>query len=331
VLQPSDLLLYRSEYIATDSPRTNGGYLGPLICRTDVRNEVFDDATDNDRLYGSVVYRKVFWKILGPIQETMVYMTCPSTGDDSVVMFPGTPGNLEYNLSGTERKYGSAALAGDVYSGQVSFYVNLESLDEDVFLTGDTIYITDGVHEELQDDIYVSKLSQGLHISLPQDRCIINSYLAKNTHISSVFRSGTVSYGHSVPELNSVSGYLDSEIVLDARGVVDERWTIRFLSPTSFVCSGARIGTVGYGELGALFSPVHDIDGGPPIYAPLQVPYFTIAATGLRGSWQSGETLVFMTTSPTIPIWFKRTIRTGALSGTSLFNHRITGVDPSTS
>jgi len=330
MLQPSDFILVRSEYSQTGVPRFNGGYIGSVACRTGVKNNVFDDVTDNDRLYGATVYRKVFWKVLGTLSHAMVYVTSPSTGDDSIVMFKGTVSDLERDITGQERKYGAAYLANNVNSGQNVLNVAYENVNESIFANGDTVYITDGHKEEIHENISIASLSNGARVLLSQNTGLINNYKAMSTYVCSVLKIAQINYSYSQSVLDSSSGSWNGQLILDPNGIVDEKWTIRFQSPVQFICTGARIGTVGYGTINTTFAPLHSVDAGPPGYINAQVPYFTLPANSLQGSWQIGETFVFQTNSPTVPIWFKRVVKPGCLSSSSIFTHRITGFDPST-
>jgi hypothetical protein len=249
----------------------------------------------------------------------MLHMVTPSSGDDSIIMFRGTPSNLESDLTGLERKYGIGYLATNLNSGQTSLTVDIENADDNLFVSGDTIYITDGVREEFQENVIVSKLSTSVLILLTNGS--INNYQFKNTCVSSVVKVGDIEASYTTPVIESANGSWNNTLDLDLDGAIDERWTIRFMSNSAFLCTGARLGTVGYGSLESEFAPTHIVDGVPK-------PYFILPAQSLRGSWQIGETFVFSTVSPTVSIWFRRTLKSGCLAGPSIFSHRLTAIDP---
>jgi hypothetical protein len=69
-------------------------------------------------------------------------------------------------------------------------------------------------------------------------------------------------------------------------GTVEEDWTLIFTSATNYSVSGAYYGSLGFGAVGANFSPVNPDTGQP---------YFTILALGWGGTWANGETITFTT------------------------------------
>ena len=132
--------------------------------------------------------------------------------------------------------------------------------------------------------------------------------------ISNTFGAGCVAAGDVEPafsdwgESNSHGGTYDETaypLELDNQGTETDTWTITFISPGMFTCSGALAGTLGTATFAADFSPVNPDTGQP---------YFTLRREGWSGTWSnvgSADTLTFKTWPAAAPVWFKQVIPAG--------------------
>lgn len=88
----------------------------------------------------------------------------------------------------------------------------------------------------------------------------------------------------------------------DNKGTVAETVTITFTSSSNFSASGTISGSLGTGSVSTQFAPVNSASG---------TPYFTIPANHFTGTWANGDTVVFATTSASLPIWLKQVVPAG--------------------
>jgi hypothetical protein len=86
-------------------------------------------------------------------------------------------------------------------------------------------------------------------------------------------------------------------------GTVYETWTSTFSSGSAFAVSGAYYGSLGAGNTSSDFSPTNPDTGQP---------YFTIDKDGWGGTWQSGDTVIFVTSPSAVPMIICETVPAGA-------------------
>lgn len=89
-------------------------------------------------------------------------------------------------------------------------------------------------------------------------------------------------------------------------GAIEERWALKFTSPTTFDIVGETVGVIGSGAS----------DGAPgtfiePINPQTGQPYFRIQSDGFGAGWSTGNVIRFNTESANDPVWFNRTTLPG--------------------
>jgi len=106
-------------------------------------------------------------------------------------------------------------------------------------------------------------------------------------------------------EVNSTQGTYDSvnhEVSLNNKGTVQENWTLSFTGASTFSVSGAYYGSAGTGDIGSNFAPINPETGEP---------YFTVAAAGWGGTFESGDTVIFTTSPAALPILVEQEVPVG--------------------
>jgi hypothetical protein len=100
---------------------TNGGRMTPTAIPSGVKNNVFPNVPQAERMAGSTKYRKVFIHVVNDeglaLLAPKIYVAAPTKGDDRVTIFAGTYTNTQSGITGTEQQYGSGTLNTNVSQG----------------------------------------------------------------------------------------------------------------------------------------------------------------------------------------------------------------------
>lgn len=321
----SELKFYKSVYV-NDGP-TNGGRLSANEIADNVKNNLWPDVPQSERIAGSTKYRKCFVKVandadLGLIAPR-IFVETATPGDDRVVIFPGTNTDTQDDLGGAERLYGSGLLDADVSAGAASVAVEVENSGDAIFQNGDLIRISDktevnavaGNTEFIRLAASNAVSWNGTLATLTFDSgvTLANGYTtAGNTRVASVIEgadplAGTVSGWNE----STVAGTYDETtypVQSDHIGGIEELWTLTFTSATAFTCAGDSVGSVSGGTIAGDFSPNN---------ADFDKPYFVLSSAGWGGTWAANDTITFTTHPAAMAVWEKRIIppNTGSLSG----------------
>ncbi len=98
---------------------------------------------------------------------------------------------------------------------------------------------------------------------------------------------------------------------------IKQRWSIVFLTSTTFRCYGEHSGVVGEGAINANFSPANPRTGGA---------YFTVQAAGWGGGWGAGNCIRFNSEGANYPIDLIRTVLQGEhIVGSDSFRIQLRG------
>jgi hypothetical protein len=318
-IQNHELKWYRSLIVSNTS--ANGGRLSTNQIVTGVRNNVFPDVSEAERVAGITRYRKLFLKVANTDNEMlancMIHLLSITPADDYVTMFEGTQVNVQGDIS-SPTEFGAGVLAASVNAGDSSFDVNIENTGMVIFHNTDTIFITDGTNEEYQANVTVSKNGTVYTITLEAGAQLANSY-ASGSVVASCIDIGDVDYSIDDFVDTSVDGtYSETDnITVDNIGGIYETWTLIFTSATAFNCAGSFSGAIGSGSRNSDYSPTN------PNFSR---PYFTLKSAGFGGTWAEGDTIVFTTVPRAVPIWFKKVVpaAAAAYSGNS-FDFRVIG------
>ena len=314
-------IIWRPAVLVSDVlPTQNGGRMNFTQLVSGVKNNLFPDVSQAERLAGAVKWRKAFIHI-NSAQDTALlnvrlFLDALTPAGDFVTFVAGTQTDTEDQIAG--RAYGIGTLHQAVHNAAVQIRVacehNAEYANLQAFRTGDLVRISDrpstggSGNEEW---IVLAGVSYGsdfatLDLATP----LANSYASANTLISSVLQKPSVVGSVSNFSLSSAAGAFDSatvgNLVAHNKGAIHESWTLAFDGPTSFTVSGLSVGTLPFvGTTSADFMPINPATG---------TSYFTLKASGWSGSFQANEQASFETTPAALPVWYRRQVPAGTFS-----------------
>lgn len=301
-------------------PTQNGGRMSFAQLVSGVKNNLFPDVSQAERLAGAVKWRKAFIHI-NSAQDTALlnvrlFLDALTPAGDFVTFQTGTQTDTEDQIAG--RSYGIGTLQLAIGNGatqiQVACEHNAEYASLQPFRVGDLVRVSDrpstgGAGNE--EWATLSGVSYGADFAaLDLAAPLANSYGTSSTLVSSVLQQASVVGIGASFALSSVGGNFDTATVgnwvVHNKGAIEEHWTLTFNSQTTFTVSGMAIGSLPEnGSTAADFMPINPSTG---------TPYFTIKASGWSGSFQTGEQATFDTAPATVPIWYRRQVPAGTFS-----------------
>lgn len=302
---------------------TNGGRMSSNLVVSGIKNNLFPDIPESERVAGSTSYRKVFIHVANDSDLTLiapkVFVETRTPGDDSVVFIVGTQRDTQSALVGTEPKYGSGPLNATVSSGVTQITVMTESSSLNIFPIGRVIRISDRAsvsasgneeYRTVTDCTYVGNVA-----TITFSGGLLSGYSSTNTKVASVYEPGDVKVTVANFTVTSSQGTYNSAgypILGDSIASIEQDWTLTFQSPTTFIVVGDTVG-----QVGTTYSISSDQSPVNPDYSK---PYFTIRAIGFGGTWVANNTITFRTSPASIPLWYRRDVPAGAnsLSGNSV-------------
>lgn len=310
---------------------SNGGRLTATVSPSDVKNNLWPDATQAERTAGSTKYRKLFIKIDNSedlaLQDSKVFVENQTDGDDSVTIFPGTQTDTQNDLTGSERQYGCGALNADVNAGATSMSVATEGASLAIFQNGDKIRISNkaDINDSGGAEEYVTITSvpsySGDVATFNFTPALASGYAAANSRVMSVIEVGNiVGVYDSFTVTSGDSGtYDDGTYPIEVSNIagIEQDWTLDFTSATQFNISGNTLGAaIASGTVGT---------GAAPVNSDYALPYFTLDPAGFGGTFQTGDTITFTTHPAAYPVWHKRIIP--ALANSLTGNEAVVAVD----
>ncbi|ABK43851.1 hypothetical protein Mmc1_1340 [Magnetococcus marinus MC-1] len=327
-IQTSELRFYKSTTVSDTT--SNGGRISASEIADGVKNNVWPDVPQGERLAGSTKYRKVFFKVANDADikliDPRIYVETATPGDDRILIFPGTQTDTQGALTGSERLYGSGRLDASTSIGVTSIDVNTESATDAIFQNGDLIRISDQDHvDDVSGNVEFIRLASSGGVTWNGDKATLtfeagqslqSAYASSNTRVASVIEPEDIEATWGSWTGSTVAGTYDGSgptiaptniiPILDSIGSIEQTWTLTFSDANSFSCVGDMLGSVGSGSLsGGDFAPNN------PDFSR---PYFTLPVAGWGGAWSSGETITFKTHPAAVPIWWKRIVPAGANS-----------------
>ncbi|MDZ4124767.1 MAG: hypothetical protein U1E02_11410, partial [Hydrogenophaga sp.] len=309
-------IIFRTAAVQSDAAG-NGGRMGATALADNVKNALFPDVRQAERLAGSERWRKVFIHFapadLSQALDVRVIPYDPTPAGDSVVMYLGTQTDTQSAITGAlpARAYGVALLSGSASAGVTALTVALEAGAPAIFAAGDTVYITDkatiGAATGAEEYATVATAAapsggtQAVTLTAP----LANSY-GSGARLASVVLAGDVLPTLSGQAVVGAAGvFTPSAVTLYPRSTVADTWTLTFTSASAFTASGAVTGAVGSGTVGGSFGPNNASLGGS---------YFTLGAGALGGTWAAGDTVTFTTAPAAIPLWLRRAVPANTLT-----------------
>ena len=295
-----------------DDTASNGGRMAATTIADGVKNALFPDVRQAERIAGSDKWRKLFIHFAPPDNsqalDVRVIPFEPTPASDTVVVYPqATHTDTQSTITASipSRAYGSARVASPPGAGATSITVTLEQGAPPIFAAGDTVYITDKAtigsstgSEEYATIASVAAPSDGTQ-TITLTTPLANGYSA-SVRVCSVIVKGDVLPSLTNVKVTSTGGTFDQNaVVLAPRSTIYDTWTVTFTTATAFSVSGATSGSVGSGTVGSAFAPNNASFGGP---------YFTLGNGAFTGTWQAGDKLTFTTVPAAIPLWLRRIV-----------------------
>lgn len=314
-------IVWRPAVLMSDvTPAQNGGRRAYTQLVSGVKNNLFPDVSQAERLAGAVKWRKAFIHI-NSTQDTALlnvrlFLDALTPAGDFVTFQSGTQTDTENQISG--RPYGIGTLHTAVPMGSAQILVacehNAHYATLQPFRVGDLVRVSDrsstgGAGNE--EWMTLTGVAYGTDFAtLDFAAPLANAYGTAATLISSVLQQASVVGSSANFLITSASGAFDAATVgnltVPNRGGVDEQWTVVFNSATDFSISGLSVGTLPVsGSTTADFSPINPATG---------TPYLTLKATAWSGTFTASDQVSFETTSAAIPIWYRRQVPAGTFS-----------------
>ncbi len=313
----------KAYYPATISDASaNGGRISFAHITSAALQNVFPHVFRAERLAGSTKHRKLFFRNINDADETLfapsVRLHRPTPGDDYVYFRVGTQRNTQGDLTGSERKYGAGVLKTTVTAGGSTLVVYVENAAlTGIFQNGDKIRVTDkatptGTGNEEELTISGTPSVSGTEVTITVAGTLTNGYTggtlaAPVTFVQSLYypSADLAATVDNWVETSAAGTYNEASypVTPDHIGAAEQTWTLTFTDATNYTVVGDTIGSVGSGTTGSDFAPTN---------SAVSKPYFTLEAAGFGGTWASGDTIVFQTHPPAIPVWETRVVPAGA-------------------
>lgn len=294
--------------INNDTP-DNGGLISTEVIADGVKNNIFPDASKNERLNGSTKYRKVFLGLRNPDNtaaiDVKLFVLRPTQAQDAVLMVETFKYHRQDWIEQNDRRYGAGILVNDSIAGATTLTVTPEQSVYDVYQVGDTLAVTtrnESNPTALVDYYVINAVAvSGTNKVITLNRGLDNAMPA-GAVVSSCLFSSTLAASFS---LNGVNGTFDAtKVILNNAGSVDEDWGILFTSPTEFALGrGESIETpIATGSISADFSYINPATNQP---------YFTLPTTFFNGTYVAGNYFAFGTEGANLPVFLERIIPAG--------------------
>jgi len=314
-------IIWRPATLMSDTtPAQNGGRMAGAQLVSGVKNNLFPDVSQAERLAGSVKLRKAFIHIYSAqdvaLSNVRVFLDALTPAGDFVTFAAGTQTDTEDLV--TARPYGIGTLNAAVVGGATVLQVigelpaSYASLQP--FRVGDVIRVSDrpstgGTGNE--EWTTVSDVTYGADFAtVTVSPPLANSYAVVNTLVSSVYSVAQIVGQWGSFSKTSAAGNFDTatlgNLVAHNKGTIEETWTLTFTSASAFTVSGQTVGALATaGSTAADYAPLNPATG---------TPYFTMKAVGWSGTWATGNQVTFATHPAALPIWYRRQVPAGTFS-----------------
>lgn len=312
----NELQAFKSLVVTNDN--SNGGRMSANQIQSGVPANVFPHVFSTERQAGSILRRKVFFKVANDNDEilsnTGICLDGPTQGEDWVHFHVGSQRDTEGDIIGSERKYGAALTTAEAVAGASTLVVAVENASlTGIYVDGDTIRVTNkatpdsGTGAEEEHTISGAPSAAGLEVTIIIAGQLANTYTA-GAKVSSKYIPGDLHCTTDNWVETTASGtYNESSYppVCDNIGTVEQTWTLTFTDATNFSVVGDSLGNIGSGNISTDFEPQN------PDWSK---PYFKLEFVGFGGTWAPGDTIVLQTHPAAVPIWETREVPPGAAS-----------------
>jgi len=309
----SELKWYKSTTITNTT--ANGGKMSNNLVVDGVKNNIFPDVSQAERLSGITRYRKIFAKLTNAANETLTnpgfHLTQFTPAQDRVELFAGTHVDTQADITGSERMYGAGSLTSLITAGAIEVVVTIEDSTQTIFeATGNDIYIGDGTNSEYHTNVAAAQVGDQVTLTLDTGIMVANNYAVVDTFVASVIY-GTLT--ELLPTFDAVSvtsaggSYDDTTHPVEGSniGTIEETFTLTFTTATAFDCTDAAAASMGSGNTSSDFAPTN---------TAFSVPYFTLRSAGFSGTFLAGDIVTITTHPASKGIWCKQTVPAGTNS-----------------
>jgi hypothetical protein len=315
-------ILWRPATLMSDTtPAQNGGRMASSQLISGVKNNLFPDVSQAERLAGSVKWRKAFIHVASSqdvaLMNVRVFLDAQTPANDFVTFAIGTPTDTEDQLA-SARPYGIGTLNSALTAGSTELQLLCENHASytalQPFRVDDLIRVADrpsigGTGNE--EWVSISAITYGADFAtVTVAPALANAYATANTLVSSVRIVSQIVASWDTFSKTSTAGNVDNatlgNLVAHNKGAIAETWTLTFTSATAFTVSGLSVGALaGTGTLAADFAPLNPATG---------TPYFTIRALAWSGTWATNNQISFKTHPAALPVWYRREVPAGTVS-----------------
>jgi hypothetical protein len=295
---------------------------GPISYKRikNTHNSIFPSISDELQDSGGVIYRKIFWRNVSVGRSNLlngvIYLNKEHSNSYSVCILPCGYYDTQGDIIPNARTYGTSVLTSSVTIGTSIITSILKDASLNTFRTGDTIVISNKLHNERFDNVTVVKIGNTLTITLDTP---VKYLYDINDVVSSCIQINTLSTFSPKVKVTSTSGIFDSLYPVESsgNGTIVQLWTLTFTSSTSFICTGTSVISI-QGTILVDFSPINPFTG---------TPYFFIDRRSWKGEYQSGDYITFPTQLTFSAIWAKLIIPVGntTVDSVGVFNCVIQG------
>lgn len=307
----SELQWFRAQLLSDTTPVQNGGRFTQQQIVSGVKNNLFPDVSQAERVAGVEHWRKVFIANRSasnlPLIDSKISVESGTPGDSHVLLYPATQTDTQDQVSA--RPYGYGMLTSTVEAGDTELTVHTEAdwsaEPEPPFQAGDLLRIdARATIEDFGSSEYrlidaVSYSGQQLTITLAEG--LDYGYTGNvGVHCASVIEPADIATGYQDTGATGQAtfdwaGYL----TLDHLGTVYQVWTLEVVNAATKLVnvSGDLLGDLGNFSADVEIAPNN---GGNK--------YFRLGADGWGPTMQNGDTLTFTTLPAAAPIWYRRVV-----------------------
>lgn len=307
-LQSSEILWKRASIMADGN--TGGGRVTDTEIASGIRNGIFPDVRQAERLAGSDKRRKVFVHFAAAdgagVIDPFVFVESPTPGGDEIYIHPGTYSDTLADINPSVRHYGAGRLSASASIGDTTISAR--------FLLGGTYHIVqtgDTLRLSAQDDIddasaavervTVSAVSWTGDVATITLAPALSNAFALNAKVASVWMPGDIASTVSNIIVTSAGGSTDSsKASAHPLGAIAQHVTLTFSSASAFSASSDAPGVVlPAGSVNAEYAPDH---------AGVGSPYFSLAPGFFGGTYTAGDTVTLRVNPQMLPIWYRRIV-----------------------
>lgn len=307
----SEINLYQSTTVNDTS--SNGGRITGTVITTGQSNSWWPNVTDTQLTDGATQYRKSFVRIDNANDEVgynlRVGLWKPMPGDDAIYLFAGTQTDIQSGISSPDL-VGAGTLDSSVIAGASEIDVLVEDGAVIIFRDGEKIRISDQttVGGSGNAEFHVidgDPTIDGDVVTITLVGTLAHNYSNTNTYVSSLLEQATVTGTVSDKVVTSSAGTFDeTKVTVGNLGSMYQQITLTFTSATAYTAtSDLVVFSPNTGTINATYAPTNISVGAA---------YVSIPTSAFGGTFALGDTVVFKTTPPAMPIWEERVIPSGS-------------------